>query len=263
MITSKLMGGLGNMLFQISAGYALSKQRNDEYLINTKYTEITHGYSKPKPPIDYVNTIFRKFKEYEHIPDIYDVIESGFYYTPIKESYNNIMLHGYYQSYKYFHEFRNDILNIFEIDDNLLNELYTKYPVLHKNTVSIHVRRGDYLLLSDFHHNLESSYYKNAINQFTNDTNYLIFSDDINWCKTIFVGDEYTFVENHDDISDLYLMSLCKHNIIANSTFSWWGAWLNRNVDNIVIYPNKWFGPAHNNLVTYDMFPQEWKCINE
>ena len=263
MVTSKLMGGLGNMLFQVAAGYALSKQRNDEYLINTKYTEITHGYSKPKSPIEYINTIFRKLNQYDHTIGVYNVNESGFHYTPIEDSYKNIMLNGYYQSHKYFDKFRDDVLNLFEIDINLSTELYTKYPVLYKNVVSLHVRRGDYLLLSNFHHNLESSQYKNAINQFPIDTKYLVFSDDINWCKTIFDGDEYIFVENQSDIMDLYLMSLCKHNIIANSTFSWWGAWLNQNVDKIVIYPNKWFGPAHDNLVTHDMFPPEWRCINE
>lgn len=263
MVTSKLMGGLGNMLFQVAAGYALSKQRNDEYLINTKYTEITHGYSKPKSPIEYINTIFRKLNQYDHTIGVYNVNESGFHYTPIEDLYKNIMLNGYYQSHKYFDEFRDDVLNLFEIDNNLSTELYIKYPVLYKNVVSLHVRRGDYLLLSNFHHNLESSYYKNAIKQFSIGTKYLVFSDDINWCKTIFDGDEYIFVENQSDIMDLYLMSLCKHNIIANSTFSWWGAWLNRNVDKIVIYPNKWFGPAHNNLVTTDMFPLEWRCINE
>jgi hypothetical protein len=263
MITSKLMGGLGNMLFQISAGYALAKQNNFEYLINTTYTEITHGHSKPKSPNEYLNTIFRKLKEYNHSKQLYNIHESGFHYTPIQIPHDNVMLHGYYQSYKYFHEFRFDILDLFKINSNLLNELNIKYPVLQENVVSLHVRRGDYLLLSNFHHNLKTSYYKNAIEQFPVDTKFLLFSDDINWCKDTFVGDNYSFVETNDDITDLYLMSLCKHNIIANSTFSWWGAWLNRNIDKHVIYPNKWFGPANNNLITTDMFPPDWQAINE
>ena len=129
--------------------------------------------------------------------------------------------------------------------------------VLYKNVVSLHVRRGDYLLLSNFHHNLESSYYKNAINQFPIDTKYLVFSDDINWCKTIFDGDEYIFVENQSDIMDLYLMSLCKHNIIPNSTFSWWAAFLNKNNNKKIIVPSIWFGP-NGPQNYYDMYESDW-----
>jgi len=264
-ITSKLMGGLGNMLFQIAAGYALSRRTMSKYLINTQYTEITHGHSRPKSPIDYIDTIFKKLTSYDHTHSLVEVLEPSFQYNPINNTVsNNIILHGYYQSYKYFNDSNTDIYTLFAPDDNMIAKLNNMYPILSKNAVSLHVRRGDYLTLSNFHHNLSTSYYINAIKQFSEETTYLIFSDDINWCKTVFIGDEYIFIESQSDIEDLYLMSLCKHNIIANSTFSWWGAWLNCNPNKVVVYPNKWFGPATiNNLSTKDMFPDNWVCVNE
>ena len=257
------MGGLGNMLFQIAAGYAVSKRTGSTYLINTQYTEINHGHSRPKAPVDYIDTIFKKLTPYDHTLNLIEVQEQCFQYNPIDNVSSDIMLTGYYQSYKYFNDTDNDIRKLFEPDINMLSKLNSKYPILSENTVSLHVRRGDYLSLSEFHHNLSTSYYFNAIKQFPRGTKYLIFSDDINWCKTVFIGDDYIFIESQSDIEDLYLMSLCKHNIIANSTFSWWGAWLNCNPDKIVIYPNKWFGVSNSSLPTTDMFPDEWVCINE
>ena len=264
MITSKLMGGLGNMLFQIAAGYALSKRTESEYLINTQYTEIGHGHSRPKTPSDYLDTIFNKLIPYTHNHNLIEFHEPSFHYTPIVNIASNLILHGYYQSYKYFNDFDSEIQKLFAPDDIILTKLNNKYPALQENTVSLHIRRGDYLTLSDFHHNLSISYYLNAIKQFPAGTKYLVFSDDIDWCKTMFVGNDYIFIESQSDIEDLYLMSLCKHNIIANSTFSWWAAWLNCNTTKTVIYPNRWFGPANiNNLSTIDMFPEDWICINE
>jgi hypothetical protein len=261
-ITSKLMGGLGNMLFQVAAGYSLSKKIGAEYLINKQYTEISHGHSRPKSPSDYLDTIFNKLVIYTHNHDLIEIHEPNFRYNPINDTTSNIILHGYYQSYKYFNDI--EIQKLFAPDINMLTKLNSKYPVLQDNTVSLHIRRGDYITLSDFHHNLSISYYNNAIKQFPIGTKYLVFSDDIDWCKNIFIGNEYTFIESQSDIEDLYLMSLCKHNIIANSTFSWWAAWLNCNTTKTVIYPNRWFGPATiNNLSTIDMFPADWVCINE
>ena len=92
------------------------------------------------------------------------------------------------------------------------------------------------------------------------DITYLIFSNDIEWCKKNFIGNQFIFIEGEKDYIDLWLMSLCKNNIIANSSFSWWGAWLNTNSDKKVITPKNWFGPAINHS-TQDLIPEKWFMI--
>ncbi len=110
------------------------------------------------------------------------------------------------------------------------------------NRVSIHVRRGDYVTPphNTFYYNLTGTeYYQKAIAQFP-DEKFLVFSDDIEWCKTYFLGDRFEFSEGKTEVDDMNLMASCKHNIIANSSFSWWGAWLNPNPNKIVIAPKLW-----------------------
>lgn len=122
----------------------------------------------------------------------------------------------------------------------------------------MHIRRGDYLVSPGHYINLDVEYYKNALKYIDNPGSILIFSDDISWCKDNFKGDKYIFIENEKDYIDIYLMSLCNNNIIANSTFSWWGAWLNTNPNKIVISPNKWFGPAKGKRHLNDLIPKNW-----
>ena len=107
--------------------------------------------------------------------------------------------------------------------------------------VSIHVRRGDYVTQhKNFYYNLtETDYYTLAMAHFPDDK-FLIFSDDIEWCKTRFLGERFEFSEGKSDVEDMNLMASCKHNIIANSSFSWWGAWLNPNPNKVVIGPKLW-----------------------
>lgn len=257
-VTSVLAGGLGNMMFQVAAGYSLAKELGREFKLHTKLTEgIVH-----KHPIEYTTNIFRKLEEIDNINSAKIIHEQSFEYNEIDtaEDGQDLALRGCFQSYKYFEKYEHDIKKLFEPETDELAKLLNVYNPT--NSISIHVRRGDYLNLSEYHHNLQLSYYQNAIDYFKGH-NFLIFSDDINWCKTVFNGDNFTFVENLDDATSIYLMTLCKHNIIANSTFSWWGAWLNPKLDKIVIYPNKWFGTANEHIRTNNLFPNEWICLDE
>jgi hypothetical protein len=97
-------------------------------------------------------------------------------------------------------------------------------------------------------------YYQEAMKHFDDDTLFVVFSDDIDWCKSVFKGDNFIFITNEQDYVDLYLMSLCKNNIIANSSFSWWGSWLNKNEGKKVIAPSKWFGRAYSDWDTNDIY---------
>ena len=97
---------------------------------------------------------------------------------------------------------------------------------------------------------------------FDGDYIFAVFSDDIEWCRSNFHGDKFVFVEDQKDYEDLYYMSLCKHNIICNSTFSWWSAWLNNNADKKIISPKKWFGPGYATHELSDLTPKGWTIID-
>jgi hypothetical protein len=128
-----------------------------------------------------------------------------------------------------------------------------------KEYISIHVRRGDYLHQQYHHPICSAEYYSQAIDLINENIPIVIFSDDINWCKENIKADFY--IENNKNYEDLYLMTKAKHNIIANSSFSWWGAWLNKNPDKIVVAPGIWFGEGYLHLDLSDLIPEEWKVI--
>ena len=168
---------------------------------------------------------------------------------------------GYFQSEKYFFHNEKIIKDLFSIDTESERLIERKYgDVLKEKPVSVHIRRGDYLSSGGAHPTCTREYYNNAFSLFPPDTSYLFFSDDISWCKENFTGDNYHFSEKNEDFIDLYLMSKCSHNIIANSSFSWWAAWLNNNTSKRVISPKNWFG-ANLNHDTRDVRPKKWEIV--
>ena len=247
-----LAGGLGNMMFQIASAYGLSTNFNSEIV-----TDFSHIGTLHQKPITYRDNLFKHLNFLNSPLSNYKEIKSEpvdfTYQKDLKLSTDkNIKLSGYFQSYKYFEHCKKDIKKLFVFRPQSKKIGY----------VSIHIRRGNYLNLGDFHHNLSLDYYKNAIDYFSG-YNFLVFSDDIEWCKTQFKGDNFEFVEGKDDYEDLILMSECEHNIIANSTFSWWAAYLNPNPNKIVTYPDKWFGNHYDKFTTKDIFPPNWVCLSE
>lgn len=248
-VSSHLQGGLGNYLFQISAAYGVSKRDNKELKIDTSDISVIHS------PLElYFNNILRniKFGEINEFQFIHNT-----HYAPIKlinipTINGNIKLDGYYQNEKYFKLYREDILNLFKIDSTTESYLTEKYSdVSFENSCSIHVRRGNYVDRQHFHPLQTIDYYKQSISIIGEETLFLIFSDDIEWCKTNlnFIKNKI-FISGNLDYQDLYLMSMCNHNIIANSSFSWWGAWLNNHNNKKVIYPSHWFnnGPDSSEI---------------
>ena len=251
LVSNKLMGGLGNMLFQISAAFAISLRDDNEFICDISDMMIPH-----KPYSQYSDNIFRKIK-FSNIDVNYRLVdEKRFNFNEIPYYNENIKLNGYFQSEKYFINYRKEILNLFQIDQTTelyLNEKYQE--VLNQNTCSIHVRRGDYLSLPNHHPVQNIDYYTRACDIIGNEKTYLIFSDDIEWCKLNFdFLENKIFVTDNTDFQDLYLMSKCDDNIIANSTFSWWGAWLNQNINKKVISPKIWFGNFYSNFDTSDLY---------
>ena len=256
-ITSKLKGGLGNYLFQIAAAFSYSKKYNKKLLFNSSDVYVVH-----KNIDHYMDNIFSKLTFQNHT-EKYDrnYLEPSFNYNEIPYFDGSICLDGYFQSDKYFSIFRKNLLDLFEFgQDNkvLINQKYS--DIISKNTCCIHVRRGDYLNYPDVHPTLSLDYYKQAISHFDHDVTFLVFSDDINWCKENLhlLNNNLVYIEGNTDFQDLYLMSICKNNIICNSTFSWWGAWLNQNENKKVIAPTTWFGNKLKHYNTNDLYCTNW-----
>jgi hypothetical protein len=257
-ISTKLMGGLGNYMFQIAAAYAISLRDQKKFICET------YDVQSPQKPLHHYKTnLFSKieFTE-ENIPHT-PFGEQKFSYTEIPTIKENLRLYGYFQSEKYFQKYRSEILDLFDTDEETKDKINQKYSsVLNKNPTSLHVRRGDYVWLSDYHYNQGVDYYKSATDIIGKEKIYLIFSDDIQWCKeNLDFIENKIFITDNTDYEDLYLMSLCENNIIANSSFSWWGAWLNKNENKKVISPKNWFGKSNSHLDTKDLYCDKWYVI--
>jgi hypothetical protein len=234
-----IKGGLGNVMFQIATAYASSIENGMLLTVDTtNYHGAHYGLDK------YSSNILRNVV-YNNSNIGYDYFgEKEFKYNKLPKFTSNTRLSGYFQSEKYFKNYRDKILKFFEPTDDIIDTIELKYGnVLSKKTCSIHVRRGDYLHLEPFHPVLSINYYKESVNKLGNDLLYLIFSDDISWCKENFdFIHNKIFVDDLEDYEEIYLMSLCNNNIIANSSFGWWGAWLNKNIHKKIISPKIWFG---------------------
>jgi hypothetical protein len=229
MITCFLQGGLGNQMFQISN--AISESR--KYLIECKFKSEAYTPMQAFQPSKYVNNIFRNI-------DL----------SLTEEEYNNaFVLTGYFQSVNYFKEIENEIKEIFSPSSDFLNKIYKLYPELsYDNTLSIHIRRGDYFSIPDILPIVDISYINKAIEAIKDYSKVFVFSDDKVWAKENFNNKNFTVVEDLDDYEELWMMSLCMNNIISNSTFSWWGSFLNKNVSKKIIAPNLWTGPNGPNM---------------
>lgn len=265
MIFISLKGGLGNMLFQIAAGISFAKRlQTDMCLINlNSHLEYLNADNVYQPQLNHsleylkLNQFkkFNKTSNSENFPSV--KINYPFCYIDTLPQ-DNCLVNGFFQSEKFFINEKEHILEDFKPTKEIEIEL-SKYDFSNFKTTSIHVRRGDYLKFPDLHTVQKIEYFKEAIRLTKNKTDkYVIFSDDIDWCKTVFVGNEFYFVENEKDYVEIYLMSLCDNNIISNSSFSWWGAWMNSNKNKIVIAPEKWFGPKDPSLIDKDIIPKEW-----
>ena len=279
MITCNLMGGLGNQLFQIftTITYAIKSQNMFKFsnieTLGGNNTTIRHTYWK---------TFFKYLSPFliniHKIPELKIIRENEFRYKniPSTEFINkNVILFGYFQSYKYFeHHFMTiyKLLHINILKEQIIKDLQNKNLVFNfDKTISLHFRLGDYKKLQEYHPIATYNYYKKSLECIKSyeeiDFNVLYFceEEDVDEVKPIidklFVTfPNYTFSRGDyalEDWEQLLLMSCCRHNIIANSTFSWWGAYLNMNSDKIVCYPSVWFGPSAKHD-TSDLCPPNW-----
>ena len=246
------IGGLGNMFFHIASIWTLAKDNDDELcllnvekkiidLINDRRCDIKHA-------VEY-QYIFNRFPKKNGGAS--RIIQYPFKYVPLTY-HNETEYLGYYQCEEYFKHRRTELLELFKPADEFVGEI-NKYQHLFGN-ISLHVRRGDYVT-SRVHPALQMNYFEEALSHLPDDMKVLVFSDDLKWCKENFIGERYVFINEIDYIS-MYLMSKMKHHVIANSSFSWWGAWMSEYDDKIVTVPKNWFGA--NTEYDGDLIPDNW-----
>ena len=295
MIIVRLRGGLGNQLFQYAAGKALAEYHRTELLLDS-YTYNRHPYRKfelsklniyakeatreqvhfftgNNPVIRYIN----KRENYFRCPKVFAQPHYHFY-EDFFSLPDNLYLSGYWQSEKHFASIGSIIREQLTPKaplDNQNNSLIAK--IRSENSISVHVRRGDYAASEDyasFFGVLSPAYYEGAIEKMRLEVErpaFYFFSDDPTWCKQTFSGLNAEFLDHNrgeDAFKDIVLMSCCRHNIIANSTFSWWGAWLNQHQEKKVIAPQSWFQtnyltkkePVYPSRLynTKDLIPDSW-----
>ena len=248
--------GLGNTLFQLATQYAFSKK----YSLQMRIHELVIYCEKlNRCNYDHDQTIFKKMLHQFDSSPVEDFLlvsedhqakaqafDQNIIHVIENSLQSNMKLYGYLQSHVYFDEYRDDILTLFEPDDKSLQYIKTVYPVLFDDNyicISLHVRMNYCGIDYNF------NYFKKAIEYFTEKYSnttvkpfFLVFSNNIDSIKEWFREKDseipHLFVNNRVDYLDLWTMSLCKHNIISHSTFSWWGAYLNANPDKIVLYPS-------------------------
>ena len=270
----KMIGDLGNQMF-IYAFYLQMKKRFSDVYIDISdmvHYKVHYGYE--------MNEVFNLPQiEFRMNQPLKKVIEFLFFKTILERKQNGalkpyectyiwplIYFKGFYQSEKYFEEVKEDVRKLFTFDLKKANvkSLQVMQQILYEdNSVSLHVRRGDYLNLKHWDSIgcvCQLPYYRNAllkIKSMVSEPVFYVFSDDIEWVKQNLDLDNAIYVDwnnGRDSWQDMMLMSCCRNHIICNSTFSWWGAWLNPHDDKIVIAPEQWSKNIESNTVV----PQSW-----
>ena len=250
-------GGLGNQMFLYCFYLYLKKRGYDIAIDISLYNMITmhNGYELDKvfnikeEIINKKNIHLLTLRIILHFHPYFLLCREDLSKHPSNYNFNRLYIDGYWQDEEYFHELKDDIKNIFVFRNIDMDNKQMADEMSNCNSISIHIRRGDYLQFPDFLGICDEHYYYSAIdycNKHIKNPFYYIFSNDIEWCKGFFKKNfgeiRYKIISKNkgkNSYKDMYLMSQCKHNIIANSSFSWWGAYLKKN-KGITICPKKW-----------------------
>jgi len=250
MITFSCLGGmgrLGNQMFQYASTIGIAKKNNYDYCFPLCNSSLPYYFDLTSK--ECINLNLKTTGEH-----------TFHFNSKLFTNEDNLNYDGYLQSDKYFKHCSAFIKDEFNFKKEIRDKVNNWF--LDKKYIAIHIRRGDYLENPNFHTNLPLEWYIKAMSKFTTN-NFLIFSDDKEWCKQNFNSYEISPFLNEGE--DLYAMTLCEGHIIANSTFSWWGAWLSNSKK--VIAPKKWFGayndPPNSSKVpnSYDLYPDGWIVI--
>lgn len=284
MVIVKLMGGLGNQMFQYAMGRRLAEKHKTVLKLDTTFL-LDRTFRKNFTFRNFDLQIFNIQENIASIQEIkshYNILKRGIsklypncnLNSYVKEKKNdfdstiinlgdNFYLDGYWASEKYFKDIEPIIREEFSFKNSISSKITE--TIASTDSICIHIRRGDYIsnpVINKKMGVMDMGYYKKGlayICERIENPNIFVFSDDMNWVKTNLKFDfptTYVDFNNAGTNEDMRLMSLCKHNIIANSTFSWWGAWLNNNEKKIVVAPEKWFNDG--NSLSGDLIPSQW-----
>jgi hypothetical protein len=279
MIVVQFLGGLGNQMFEYALYYGFQKKGIKSKIDLSVYRkELTHnGYELERifgVNAKYASELERKLwwlygkLSYVFFKQPYkEKVFQQYLYNPKVSNIKNGFLKGYWQTEKYFFEIENELRKKFVFPKlTSVQNIEVAQKICNSNSVSLHIRRGDYLS-GGRNCCLPLNYFQQAIeviNKQIENPCYFIFSDNIEWAKENIKNINATYVDwnkENESYIDMQLMSMCSHNIIANSSFSWWGAWLNNNKNKIVIAPEKWMPDTNTEI---DLLPETWiKIKNE
>lgn len=270
-------GRLGNQMFQYAGLRGIAANRNFEWLIPRpdNYGDSNYGL------FDCFEMSSVKEENFGQL-DAQSIATGQFHFSQefFDNCPDNINLHDYFQTEKYFKNVEDVIRNDFSFKKEIVESCL---EILDKliNPIFIHIRRGDYVNQPDNHPVCPITYYENSLNHFNDTSSVLIFSDDPEWCKSqeLFSDDRFLISEfnlTYNQTSDtndgrvkslipyydLCLMSMCQGGIIANSSMSWWGAWLIENPTQPIVAPNPWFGKNYSHYDMSDLIPEKWVIQN-
>ncbi len=259
------LGRLGNQMFQYASLKGIARNRGFNYCVPNYQQVIRDPYN-----FDMKIEIFYPFKMSTLQSYNIGLLDRG--YAPVAEEKHfhfdellfnmcpdEISLAGFFQTEKYFKHIAEEIRVDFSFKDQILEPCKEMISSVGE-VISLHIRRTDYLTNPN-HTALELAYYEEALTHFDESLPVIVFSDEPDWCREqfLFSTDRFMISESQDHYIDLCLMSLCQHHIIANSSFSWWGAWLANTND--VVAPSKWFGENNSDKDTKDLIPERWTVI--
>ena len=259
------MGQLGNQMFQYAALKGIATKHNYQWCIPNHKQVVDDGIGN-KLRIELFDCF--KLESLQAIGMLHNghapvVQEKHFHFDKdlLELCPDEISLVGYFQSEKWFKHIETDIRKDFQFHDEILSPCKEMIEGI-TSPVAVHIRRGDFIINSARHHNLSLDYYKKALKHFDKTSTIIVFSDDPDWCKEqkVFDDDHILVAEGNTNYVDLCLMSLCEGHIIANSTFSWWGAWLADSQK--VIAPSIWFGEELRSVNDIkDLYPKSWEVL--
>jgi hypothetical protein len=286
MILIRLHGGLGNQMFQYALGRSLSLAHNTSFKVDTSYLRtanqsgrslrlqgfcVTLNEADRKEILPYTNTVRKTLDRVLPVSKKKYVHEVSARYKKEITTNTDAYFDGHWTSEKYFIDSQDTIRKDFQLKNPFGPTAHTisKQIKAEKVPVSVHIRRGDYVSIQKIanrHGVLPLSYYEAATDHIVHtfpQAHFFVFSDDIAWAKENYPKKyPVTFVSGSgiEDYEELVLMSTCAHNIIANSTFSWWSAWLNQNPTKIVIAPKQWV--TDPSIDTADILPETWTKLS-
>ena len=281
MIKVRLNGGLGNQLFQYAFAYSLVKSGYDVNLDASAFNTSAAHNGLELDEYDIKIEISNRLSVMERLKyklaiksQYFDKVLKGViveksigFDSQLTRPPADSLIAGYFQSEKYFKSHRDELIQQIGLPQRLCSSICNQIKVIQESfcVTSVHIRRGDYLSFPEIYRVCDADYFNRAIHLINRSSPYnrfIFFSDDMIWVKNNFSHPDFMFADgNNSPKQDLYLMSLCNNHIISNSSFSWWGAWLNRRPDKIIIAPRRWYSDDNLEQSARDVVPTEWLRI--